>query len=882
MENKNNGRVTLFTFVIICALTFVLFFQYIIGVKSFYFMHVVSDGVMQFYPNYVELSKALKQSMFGTFSWTKGWGGYVMDTNPFSQLITLFGENHIIYMTGLVTALKVTLTGLCFSLYLKELNVEKITNIIYSIMYAFSIQVIGGGCWANQAELAMILPVFLCALERYKNTKKTGIFLVGTILAVLCLSLYYLITLTGFVLAYAFVVYIMQNDKKIKIKKIYVVFLTCLFLLILILGFTEFKDIFMSYRFKKGLNYLNESFGKTLSLKNFKSIMTAVLRSFSPNILGILGANKYNGGEYGWYIADGSLYCGIFTLIMLPQAFHKTERKRNIIFGIGIAACIVMTIFPPFRLFMAGFGNDEFRLIRMWFLFILMYISFTAFNDIQSGKYGLNKKRLYITSTIYISFLTLGLLMHIYFFYYVSAIAFIIIYDVLIMMCNKKKKNVNCLILLFFVCCEAVVFNYKFVNNKDVIYKNEWAEEGKLYNDGTSEMVDWQNNNDKSLFRTNKNYMSVMLNDASIQNYNGTAYYIGGIGLQDRVDLNVALGLPTMYNFRNYSMGFGGNIYADSLLSVKYAISHSEDYYEYGYELMHKENGLNLYYNSRFIPFSFYYDDYITCEEFDNLSLINRKRNILDVAVIDKKTDKLTKIDKNEIMKFNEDLSWNESVDNYICGEVIHIRPLLEDEVLIIEAVSDEEYNLGLKWAVNGEWKDDNSQYMSIYEENGNAVAEVTNQQGTDYIVFYAYGTNGREVIDRVNISICRSEEYYKSYNERIKEIKNDSPYMKTYSNEKLVFETDSDNERLMFMSIPYDAGFDIYIDGKKVEKYKVDYAFTGVLVPEGTHVVEVRYKSRMPEQYKEAVAIIIIYTLLSLCLITKKKINERRSKEND
>ena len=67
-----------------------------------------------------------------------------------------------------------------------------------------------------------------------------------------------------------------------------------------------------------------------------------------------------------------------------------------------------------------------------------------------------------------------------------------------------------------------------------------------------------------------------------------------------------------------------------------------------------------------------------------------------------------------------------------------------------------------------------------------------------------------------------------------------------------------------------------------KVEKYKVDYAFTGVLVPAGTHVVEVRYKSRMPEQYKEAVAIIIIYTLLSLCLITKKKINERRSKEND
>ena len=199
MENKNNGRVTLFTFVIICALTFILFFQYIIGVKSFYFMHVVSDGVMQFYPNYVELSKAMKQSLFGSFSWTAGWGRYVMDTNPFSQLISAFGENHIIYMTGLVTALKVILTGLCFSLYLKELKVEKITNIIYSIMYAFSIQVIGGGCWSTQAELAIILPVFLYAVEKYKNTKKTGGFFVGIILSILSLSLYFMLVMSAFV-----------------------------------------------------------------------------------------------------------------------------------------------------------------------------------------------------------------------------------------------------------------------------------------------------------------------------------------------------------------------------------------------------------------------------------------------------------------------------------------------------------------------------------------------------------------------------------------------------------------------------------------------------------------------------------------------------------
>ncbi len=881
MENKNNGRVTLYTFVIICALTFILFFQYIIGVKSFYFMHVVSDGVMQFYPNYVELSKALKQSMFGAFSWTKGWGGYVMDTNPFSRLITLFGENHIIYMTGLVTALKVTLTGLCFSLYLKELKVEKITNIVYSIMYAFSIQVIGGGCWSTQAELAIILPVFLYAVEKYKNTKKTGGFFVGIILSILSLSLYFMLVMSAFVIAYAIVSNILQNDKKIQIKKKYIIIFALVIFLIFALNFSAFRKIFQSYRFQKGLNYLDDSFGKIFTIKNIKTIMTTVLRSFSPNMLGIIGVNMYYGSEYGLgYIVDGSFYAGILMLLMIPQAFHKDNRKRNIIFGMGIATCFLVTVFPPLRLILAGFGNDEFRLIRIWFLFILLFISCMAFNDLYTGKYKLSKKRLYITSAVCIALLTAGIPMHIYLFDYVSAIIIIVIYNVLLTLCFSHNKKAF-VILICFVCAEALFYSYPFINNKDAIYTSEWEEE-KYYNDKTEEVISLIEEKGDEPFRINKAYMSVMLNDASIQNFEGTAYYIGGVGVPNCTDFNVSMGIPSMFNNRNYCMGSCGNVYADSLLAVRYAVSHSDEFYENGYDFEKSEYGLNLYHNSNDVPFAFFYDKYILREEFDKLSLQDRKRNILNFAVIDEATDKLTKCDKNEIINSNGKILWNESVSGYKCGDVIPVKPLEKNEVMIIETVSDEEYLLGLKWAVNGEWQDDNSQYMSIYEENGNAVAEVTNQPGTNYVVLYSYGTEGGEIIQKLNIYILDAKEYYSEFDVRIDEIKNDDVELLDYSSDNISFLAGEEKAKMLFMSIPYDAGFDIYIDGKKVEKYKVDYAFTGVIVPEGNHVVEARYKRHMPKQYKEAAAIIVIYILLSLCLIMKKKINERRSKEND
>ena len=51
-----------------------------------------------------------------------------------------------------------------------------------------------------------------------------------------------------------------------------------------------------------------------------------------------------------------------------------------------------------------------------------------------------------------------------------------------------------------------------------------------------------------------------------------------------------------------------------------------------------------------------------------------------------------------------------------------------------------------------------------------------------------------------------------------------------------------ADKEGLLMVAIPNEEGWNSYIDGKLVEKYKVDYGLIGIVVPEGNHKIDIKY----------------------------------------
>jgi hypothetical protein len=79
--------------------------------------------------------------------------------------------------------------------------------------------------------------------------------------------------------------------------------------------------------------------------------------------------------------------------------------------------------------------------------------------------------------------------------------------------------------------------------------------------------------------------------------------------------------------------------------------------------------------------------------------------------------------------------------------------------------------------------------------------------------------------------------------------VDNSSIKLTDYLPNKLVYETNSDTEKLaVFSEIYYPKGWNISIDGKKAEMVCADYILRSMLIPAGKHTIEFRFD---PESYK-------------------------------
>ena len=85
---------------------------------------------------------------------------------------------------------------------------------------------------------------------------------------------------------------------------------------------------------------------------------------------------------------------------------------------------------------------------------------------------------------------------------------------------------------------------------------------------------------------------------------------------------------------------------------------------------------------------------------------------------------------------------------------------------------------------------------------------------------------------------------------------------------------------KTLFTSIPYDEGWTVKVDGKKVDYYKVAVAFIGVDMDAGTHTIEFSY---MPQGMLPGILIsILCMVILMISLQVEKKLEMRRSEKSN
>ena len=62
------------------------------------------------------------------------------------------------------------------------------------------------------------------------------------------------------------------------------------------------------------------------------------------------------------------------------------------------------------------------------------------------------------------------------------------------------------------------------------------------------------------------------------------------------------------------------------------------------------------------------------------------------------------------------------------------------------------------------------------------------------------------------------------------------------YSSNSLEGTVDASDNQTLFLSIPYDSGWKVKVDGKEVKTCRIGDAFLGVKVPSGEHTVSLKY----------------------------------------
>lgn len=249
-------------------------------------------------------------------------------------------------------------------------------------------------------------------------------------------------------------------------------------------------------------------------------------------------------------------------------------------------------------------------------------------------------------------------------------------------------KNIGICIVLF-ICAEQVFMNYDIVNDRGIVTEKELGT--SLYNDGTAQIVDKLEEQDASLYRVNKTYKSVFLNDAYIQGYNGVSDY-GSTHGKTLIQFMDSLNIDTPYNHSNYVDISVDEIYVNELLSVKYIIA--EESYEpdkEGLIEVWSDGNKIVYEDENTLPFGYIYTkkiNYEQCQELDETSE-RTKALMLGFYYTELTLNKDNAFETIDLSSNNALLEWKTGRDVLINSNVYDIQ--FRDNVYTANVINDSE-----------------------------------------------------------------------------------------------------------------------------------------------------------------------------------------------
>ena len=863
-------------------------------------LHPFGEGtplVLDLNSQYVYFFEGLRNIIYGEadsflYSFSRSLGGEFMGmyayylASPLSYIVALFPQDRIQEAILTIILLKVGLSGFTFGYYLHKHTKapNKLASITFSVLYALSAYAVCQQSNTMWIDALIWLPIFIYALEQLMLNRRYKLYVIS--LSIILVSNYYIgYMVCIFAVLYFLYYYFSKKPEEInpRTEKLHFIRTGARFALFSILAAAIAAFMLVAAYYSLG-------FGKS----EFSSPNWSPKANFS--LIDMLA--KFLPGSYDTFEPSGIpfLYCGLLSLIMLPVYFmtRKISSREKVASFALMAFLIFSLVFNPLDLVWHGFSMPNWLNGRYSFMlcFVMLILAYKAFGNLGrvSEKFILAISAfivLFVAVAEKLEFesfinsnsklLTFGCI----WFSIVFTSALLVLLCLRIRMKTRKSKQCVSAILAAVVClevfCNGVVCFIKI--NDDVLFTKYSSYQNFIT--GLRPVAEDVKEYDSGFYRFEKTHHR-QKNDNFALGIRGVSNSTSTLNA-DAIQLINYFGYSGRAHLTQYN---GGTPLSDSLLGIKYVIDKKDSTLLDGlYELVPEiENeSYKVYRNPYALSLAYGVSDDLL--EFDMSEHENffQRFNSLSGAMLG---------EENEIELFKPVANVDTSKGN--CKAV--------------EMMTSLKYNAPEESTGNFSftYKIPYSGYYYFYSPVSSSIPSNVDlrinsgakfsylEKDTNHIVKVGYLEEGSEV--RFTFYISEDSHITFDTSESFLWYLDSEAYADTMSKmlEQPQLEIDDASEddnifgnittmsadQTILTTIPYDEGWNVYVDGERVEIYEtLDALMAFDITESGEHTVEMKY---MPTAYAvgtilSVIAITVFVIIALVDFVLKKTFFKRR-----
>ena len=812
------------------------------------------------------------------YSFSRALGGEFMGiyeyyiASPFSYMVCLFPEDRMCEALLFMFLVKASMCAATMAFYLhqSEKNINRIGIIAFSTMYALMSYCITQQNNTMWIDAVIWFPLVMYGIEQLVKYGKYKVFVVFLTLTVV--SNYYIGYMVCIAVAIYFFAYLWgfkstnnpYNESYHGLRS----FMRIAFYSVIAIGISAFI-VFTAY--------YSLTFGKT----DFSDPNWSFTSRF--NFLELF--YKFLPSSYDTVRPAGLpfVYCGVLSLLMVPMFFFNKKFKT----GEKVAYAVLITIFvfsfvtSSIDLVWHGFQKPNWLNNRYSFMlgFYMIVMAYRAFANMRTVS---RKPMIGIAAIIGLGVIMLQEFAPIIkedFNEYIDVhdfqtvwltIGCLIVYTILICILPRvKNKELIACLLVFFVCGETYISGLWDLNDldKDVTFtKYSYYND---YLDTVRPIINHVQDNDTSFYRMEKTYHR-KLNDNLALQIRGLSNSTSTLNA-DTIYFLRMMGYSSKSHWSQYQ---GETPVSDSLLGIKYIMT-DKNYDEYYGEPLYDSDDYDndtyvVYQNPYYMSIAYAVDTAFADFQLDDYENPFERMNAMISMMLGEEETLQIFVPSTQVSMTTKDVTKSSAAKHDLYkgdGGTItfeYVVPKNTELFVYFPTVYSRQVNMTANGKSVGKWGDNNTWRIVSIGESNKSELELKLTIKNDYDNFYILQDLQKPFIYSLDMEV---------FKEAIARLQQGNVQIdpENYREDYLPGTiTTTKEKQLITTTIPYDKGWQVTVDGKKVETVELANALIGYYIDEpGEHEIEMTY---CPKELVLGVAVSVVSTIVFFLLIIFEK----------